>query len=77
MPAVSVEVYGKIFSVRKALINWKIGKLHNQEPRPLEEIILEVIFMSIEEIKAVDIRVAKRDELFSGEEIDRTACINM
>ena len=33
--------------------------------------------MSIEEIKAVDIRVAKTDELFSREEIDRTTRINM
>lgn len=33
--------------------------------------------MGIEEIKAVDIRVAKTDELFSREEIDRTARINM
>lgn len=33
--------------------------------------------MSIEEIKAVNIRVAKTDELFSREEIDRTARINM
>ena len=33
--------------------------------------------MSIEEMKAVDIRTVEADELFSKEEIDRTARINM
>lgn len=33
--------------------------------------------MSIEEMKAVDIRTVEADELFSKEEIERTARINM
>lgn len=41
----------------------KIGKLHIWEPRPLEEQILEIFFMGIEEMKAVDIRTVDPESL--------------